>query len=81
MTLERARLFFAAFAAFWTAIAGWLLYRYPEFFAKLNARLGFERLTGPRFIRFTKWLGIVEMACAAIFLAAEIVLTALGIDW
>ena len=45
----------------WVGGGGWLMYRYPSFFAKWNARFGFK--TNQKLLRV---VGLLEMTLAAI---------------
>ena len=61
-------------------VGGWgfLMYRYPEAFAKANVRFGFKSATNPKFIKFTRWMGIAEMTLAALSVISEVAASALG---
>lgn len=54
------------------------MYRYPEAFARVNVRFGFKSAMNPRFIRFTRGMGIVEMTIAMLSLLGQGVASALG---
>ena len=66
MFTPRFRMMFEIFACLWVGGWGFLAYRYPEFFARVNARYGVKWLAGPRFISFTRKAGIVYMAMAVV---------------
>jgi hypothetical protein len=57
------------------------MFRYPERFAKINARFGFSMFTSPKFIAFTRWMGIVEMALAGISVISELIMIAFDLKW
>jgi hypothetical protein len=54
------------------------MFRYPEFFAKINARLGFRIFASPKFVTFTRPLRIIEMILAGISAISTIVMFALN---
>jgi hypothetical protein len=60
------RVFFMVFGVLWVGGWGYAIYRYPEVFARLNARFGFRSFSGPRFISFTRKAGVFYMALAAL---------------
>jgi hypothetical protein len=62
----------------WVGGGGFLFFRYPEFFARVNVRFGFKSAMNPKFIKFTRWMGIVEMILAALSLIGTVVMAALG---
>jgi len=64
MDLPHFRVLFEAFACFWVGGWGFLAYRYPELFVRINARFGAKRLSGSRFISFTRKAGIFYVAIA-----------------
>jgi hypothetical protein len=66
MVSPRTQLLFKVFAVLWVGGWGFIVYRHPEFFAKLNARFGAKWASGPRFISFTRKAGIVYMAMAVL---------------
>lgn len=80
MNSEKSQLFFMAFGIVWVAGWGWLMYRHPEAFAKVNARFGFKLFTGPKYITFTRRLGIVEMTLAALGLISTLVTAIWGLN-
>jgi hypothetical protein len=49
---------------FWVGGWGFLMFRYPKFFADFNARFGFKMFSSPKDIAFTRKLGIVEIIIA-----------------
>jgi hypothetical protein len=65
----------------WVGGWGYLMFRYPEFFAKINARFGFRMFASPKFIAFTRWMGIVEMTLAGLSVISALVMSALGLKW
>jgi hypothetical protein len=54
------------------------MYRYPDVFARVNARFGFKSATNPKFVKLIRWTGIVEMTLAALSVLSQIVMSALG---
>lgn len=74
-------LVFTIFGTIWVGGGGWLMYRYPEFFAKLNGLFGFKLFTGPKYIKFTKRLGVLEMTLAALGVLCFIITTVFGLNW
>jgi hypothetical protein len=60
--------------------SGFLMYRYPRFFADLNARFGFRRFSTPKHIAFTRRLGIVEMILAGVFAVSLVVSLIFGVN-
>ncbi len=81
MDQRNARIIFDIFAVFWVGGWGYLTFRYPEVFAKINARFGFRIFASPKFIVFTKWMGIVEMILAGLSVVSMLVMAALGSRW
>lgn len=73
MNLPHFRMLFEVFACFWVGGWGFFAYRYPEFFARMNARFGAKRLSGPRFITFTRRAGIFYMVMAIVSVVAVLV--------
>lgn len=70
---------FSLFCVIWVGGGGFLVFRYPEFFAKINARFGMKWASSPRFIALTKIMGIVEMSLAG--LSAVLFLVGLAFGW
>jgi hypothetical protein len=60
---------------------GFLMFRYPRFFADLNARFGFRMFSSPKYIAFTRKLGIVEMILAGVSAVSLIVSLIFGLKW
>ena len=54
------------------------MYRSPEAFARANVRFGSKGGTKPKFVKFIRWMGIVEMIVAALSLASTVATFALG---
>jgi len=81
MSPKNIRIIFTFVGVFWVGGWGYLMFRYPEFFAKFNARFGFSMFASPKFITFTRRLGIIEMILAAISVISTIVMSALGLKW
>ena len=81
MSPQKFKVLFTIFAVVWVGGWGWLAYRYPEFFAKVNARFGFKQFTGPRYITFIRRMGLVEMTLAGLTALGTIIEIALGLNW
>lgn len=64
MDSRHFRVLFEVFACFCVGGWGFLAYRYPEFFARMNVRFGAKWASGPRFISFTRKAGVFYMAMA-----------------
>jgi hypothetical protein len=62
----------------WVGGWGFLMYRYPEVFARVNVRFGLKSAANPKFINFTRWMGITAMVLAALSLVSMVVTSALG---
>jgi hypothetical protein len=58
------RIVFTVLAVLWVGGWGFAFYRYPEFFAEINRRLGRKMFATPRYIALLKGIGIVEMVLA-----------------
>jgi hypothetical protein len=65
----------------WVGGGGFLFFRYPEFFAKLNSHLGFRRFSSPKYFAFLKWMGFVEMILAGISAIAVMASLTFGLNW
>lgn len=72
---------FIAFAVIWVGGWGFVMYRYPEFFAKINARFGLKAFASPKHISFTRKLGIIEMVLAALSVINVLVSYCFGLKW
>jgi len=59
-------LIFQIFGVCWVGGWGYWMFRHPEWFAKMNARFGLKAFTSPRFVKFTRWMDIVEMTLAGL---------------
>jgi hypothetical protein len=70
---------FTAFGVLWVGGGGYLMFRAPNVFAKINARLGMKGLSGPRYISFIRRMGVVEMVLAALSAASYLAMAALGL--
>ncbi|MGF7182341.1 hypothetical protein [Tunturiibacter psychrotolerans] len=55
---------FTAVGVIWVGGWGFLMFRRPEFFARINVRFGMKWLSGPKYISLTKKIGIAEMVLA-----------------
>jgi hypothetical protein len=69
---------FTILAVVWVGGWGFLMFRYPEFFAKINDRFGFKIGTSAKFIVFTRRMGIVEMILAALSAISTLIMHVLG---
>jgi hypothetical protein len=72
------RIIFSLIAVVWVGGLGFLFFRYPEFFARVNVRFGFKSAMNPKFLRFIRQMGIVEMILAALSLISTVVMAILG---
>lgn len=79
--LPHFRLFFAIFGVIWVGGGGYMMFRYPEFFANINARLGSRWAGSLRYIRLCRKLGIVEMLLAAISICSIVISAIFGLSW
>jgi hypothetical protein len=66
---------------FWVGGGGFLMFRYPRFFADLNARFGFKMFSSPKYIAITRNLGLVEMILAGVSAISLIVSLIFGLKW
>ena len=57
------------------------MFRYPEFFAKLNARFGYHTFATPKYASFIRKLGLAEMVLAALSIILMSMRAALGLRW
>jgi hypothetical protein len=64
-------------------VGGWgfLMFRYPRFFANFNARFGFKMFSSPRYITFLRRFGIVEMIVAGVSGVSFLVSLIFGLNW
>jgi hypothetical protein len=60
---------------------GFVMFRYAKFFADLNARFGFKVFSSPKYIAFTRKLGIVEMILAGLSVVGFVVSRIFGLNW
>jgi hypothetical protein len=74
----QSRIIFIIVGVLWVGGWGFFAYRYPEAIARMNARFGFKSATSPKFIRFTRWMGIVEMILAVLSLVSTVAMYAFG---
>jgi hypothetical protein len=72
---------FAIFGVCWVGGWGYVMFRYPEFFARINARFGLKAFGSPKFIKFTRWMGIVEMTLAGLSAINVALMTLSGFKW
>jgi hypothetical protein len=66
---------------FWVGGGDSLMFRYPKFFADFNARFGFKMFSSPKYIAFTRKLGIVEMILAGVSAVSLIVSLIFDRSW
>jgi hypothetical protein len=78
MSSKKINDIFAVVSVIWAGGWGYLMFRYPEMFAKINARFGFKMFATPKFIKFIRWMGITEMVLAAISAISSAVMFTLG---
>ena len=71
---------FTLFGVVWVGGWGFLMFRYPELFARIHARFGMKWLSGPKYISFIKKLGMVEMVLAALSIIVFLIKVALGLS-
>jgi hypothetical protein len=74
-------IFFNIFGVFWVGGWGFIMFRYPKFFADLNARFGFKMFSSPKYIAFTRKLGIVEIILAGLSVVGFVVSLIFGLNW
>jgi hypothetical protein len=72
------RIVFNLIGIVWVGGGGFLMYCFPEAFARVNVRFGFKSWANPKFVKFIRWMGIVEMFLAALSLIGMVVTSALG---
>jgi len=70
---------FTAAAAIWVGGWGFIMFRDPEFFARINARFGMQWLSGSRYISLTRKIGIVCMVMTALSVVVFLIEAALGL--
>jgi hypothetical protein len=75
------KILFMILGVVWVGGGGYLMFRYPEFFARINARFGFTFFATPKFIKFTRWVGIIEMILAGLSLVNAVVMSLFGVKW
>jgi hypothetical protein len=66
---------------FWVGGGGFLMFRYPKFFADFNPRFGLKRFSSPKYIAFLRGLGIVEMILAGVGAVGFVVSLIFGLNW
>jgi hypothetical protein len=65
----------------WVGGWGYLMFRFPEFFGKMNARVGLKFMMSPKALKFIQWTGIVEMAFAGVGAVNAVIMIAFGYKW
>jgi hypothetical protein len=81
MQAAQFQIIFLAFGVVWVGGWGFLMFRYPEFFAKMNARFGWTAFATPKGILFTRRLGVIEMVLAALAVLNALLVYAFGSKW
>jgi hypothetical protein len=66
---------------FWVGGWGFVMFRYPKFFTDFNARFGFKMFSSPKYIAFTRKLGIVEMILTGVSVVSLVVSLIFGFKW
>jgi hypothetical protein len=69
---------FAVVSVIWVGGWGFLMFRYPETFAKINARFGANIFATPKFMKFIRWMGITGMVLAALYAISSAVMFTFG---
>jgi hypothetical protein len=69
---------FVIFAVAWVGGWGFLMFRYPEFFAKINARFRLKIGMSPS-IGFIRRMGIVEMILAGLSVISTLFMHFFGV--
>jgi hypothetical protein len=72
------RIILSLIGVVWVGGGGFLFFRYPEFFARVNVRFGFKSAMNPKFVRLIRQMGIVEMILAAVSLLSTVATAVLG---
>jgi len=70
---------FTAAAAIWVGGWGFVMLRYPDLFARINARIGMQWLAGSKYISLTRGFGIVGMVLAALSVVVFLIEAASGL--
>jgi hypothetical protein len=81
MSSKNVYVIFYIVGFFWVGGWGFLMFRYPKLFADFNARFGFKRFSSPKYIAFTRKLGIVEMILAGVSVVSLVVSLIFGFKW
>jgi hypothetical protein len=81
MSSKNIYIIFYIAAFFWVGGWGFLMFRYPKFFADFNARFGFKMFSSPKYIAFLRKLGIAEMILAGISVVSLVVSLIFGFKW
>jgi hypothetical protein len=80
MHSKKIYIIFNIFAFFWVGGWGFLVFRYPKFFADLNARFGLKRFSSPKYIAFTRKFGIVGVILAGLSALGFVVSLIFGLN-
>jgi hypothetical protein len=70
---------FTAFAAIWVGGWGFIMFRYPQFFARINARFGMHRMSGAKYVSLTRTFGIVCLVMTALSVIVFLIEVASGL--
>jgi hypothetical protein len=81
MSARTFQIVFTAAGVLWVGGWGYLMFRYPEYFAKLNARWGLRVFSTPKGITFIRRMGMVAMTLAGLSVISEIVMLVFGFKW
>lgn len=65
---QQLQVMFTLVTVAWVGGWGFIFFRYPDFFARFNARFGLHRFAAPQFTNLIKRMGIVGMILAALSL-------------
>jgi len=73
------RAIFTAAAAIWVGGWGFIIFHYPEFFARINDRFGMQWLSGSKYLSPTRKMGTICMVITALSVFVFLVEAALGL--
>ena len=79
MSSKKAYVIFYIVGFFWVGGWGFLMFRYPKFFADFNARFGFKMFSSPKHIAFIRKLGIAGMILAGVSAVSLVVSLLFGL--
>ncbi len=78
LTIQIKILLFSFVAAIWVGGGGYLMFRYAEYFARLNERLGFRVFATHTLVKIIRWVGMIEMLLASLGVINAIAMSAFG---